>query len=205
MLTPAAAYAQGTGEKAAATQLFDEAVALMEKGKFGDACPKLAKSQQIAANGGTLLALADCYEKNGQFASAWVALKEAADRAAAAKRPDAEKSALDAAKRLEPKISKLTVDVPPRAAVEGLVLKRDGKPMIQAEYGIAVPLDPGPHTIEASAPGRKPWSSQLSFDATASAKSVTVPVLDFDPNAAHADETSPPPPVEPRGPTQRVI
>lgn len=204
MVAPIAARAQGTGEKAAATQLFDEAVALMEKGKFSDACPKLAKSQQLAPNGGTLLALADCYEKNGQYASAWVALKEAADRAAAAKRSDAEKSALDAAKRLEPKISKLTVEVPPRAAIDGLALKRDGKPMNQAEIGVAVPLDPGPHTIEASAPGRMPWSSKLTFGATASTKTVTVPVLDFDPAAAPpSDATSRE--TESTGTTQRVL
>jgi hypothetical protein len=202
MLASPLARAEDTADKAAATQLFDEAIALMDKGKLGDACPKLAKSQQLAPNGGTLLALADCYEKNGQYASAWVALKEAADRAAAAKRTDVERNALDAAKRLEPKMSKLTVDVPPKAAIDGLVLKRDGKPMSQAEIGVALPLDPGAHTIEASAPGRKPWSTQVSFTATASSKSVSVPVLDFDPHDAPS-----PPPTEPEstGTTQRVL
>jgi hypothetical protein len=198
------AQAGDTGSAGAATQLFDEGIALMDKGKFAEACPKLAKSQQLAPNGGTLLALADCYEKNGQVASAWVALKEAADRAGAAKRADVERTALEGAKRLEPKISKLTVEVPSKAAIDGLVLKRDGKPMNQAEYGLAVPLDPGTHTIEASAPGHKPWTSSVTFNTQAATKTLTVPLLDVDPNA-RTETTAPPAEEASTGRTQRVI
>jgi hypothetical protein len=54
----------------AAQSLFDEAMQLMKDGKIAEACPKLARSQSIAPNGGTLYNLAECYEKNGQSASA---------------------------------------------------------------------------------------------------------------------------------------
>jgi hypothetical protein len=174
----------------------------MEKGKYAEACPKLARSQELAPTGGTLFALADCYEKNGQIASAWVAYKEAADRAAAAKRSDAESKAAEGAKRLEPRISKVVVQVPPASAADGLVVKRDGKPISQAEYGIAVPLDPGTHTIDASAPGRKPWSTRVTVGREASQKTLVVPALEADPLAAK-DEA--PPASSSSGGTLRVV
>src|SRR5689334_11241114 len=96
-----------------ATVLFDEAVALMDQGKFALACPKLARSNELSPNGGTLFALAECYERSGRVASAWVTYKEAAIRAAAAKRADAEKRATESAARLAPSVSRLVVQVPP--------------------------------------------------------------------------------------------
>jgi hypothetical protein len=203
LLASSSASAQDTGSAAAATQLFDEGVAAMEKGRFAEACPKLAKSAELAPNGGTLLALADCYEKNGQFASAWLAYKDVSDRAAAAHKADVEKNALDAAKRLEPKISRLTVTAP---AIDGLVVKRDGKPVNPAEIGVPVPLDPGQHVIDASAPGRKPWSARVAFGNTASQKTLAVPNLEPDGSAqAPVDATQPPPATGSNGKTQRIV
>jgi len=199
------ASAQDTGSAAAATQLFDEGVAAMEKGRFAEACPKLAKSAELAPNGGTLLALADCYDKNGQFASAWLAYKDVADRAAAAHKADVEKNALDAAHRIEPKISRLTVTAP---SIDGLVLKRDGKPVNAAEIGVPVPLDPGQHVIEASAPGRKPFSARVTFGNMASQKTLAVPNLDPDGSATPPSDIAQPPPQEtgsPPGKTQRIV
>src|SRR6185295_17368753 len=84
--------------EAAATALFDEGLKLMDQGNYSEACPKLAKSQELAPSGGTLLNLARCYEKNGQHASAWLRYKDAASRASSAKKRDMEKLASEAAK-----------------------------------------------------------------------------------------------------------
>src|SRR5688572_17218152 len=102
MCVPSLVHAQDTGRVAAATVLFDEAIKALDAGRFDEACPKLAKSQELAPSGGTLLALGDCYERSRRVASAWVAFREAASRAAAAGKADAEAGALERARRLEP-------------------------------------------------------------------------------------------------------
>jgi hypothetical protein len=208
-LVPGLARAQDTAAAGAATALFDEGVALLAKGKLAEACPKLARSQELAPNGGTLMALGECYEKNGQIASAWVAYKDAADRANAAKKADAERAAMESARRLEAKISKLTVEVSPRSEVDGLVVKRDGRPVNKAEWNIAVPLDPGLHTFEATAPGRKAWTARVNIGQTASQKSIAVPLLDLAAGEQAGDAVTPvqDKPAEPQssGGAQRAV
>ena len=169
------AEAQEATTTGTATALFDEAVALIDRGKLAEACPKFARSNELSPNGGTLFALAECYERSGKVASAWVTYKEAAIRAAAAKRSDAEKRANDSAERLAPSISRLIVQVPPTARVDGLTLELDGRPVARAEWGVATPIDPGPHKLRISAPGRLPATRDVAFDRVAAQKTLAVP------------------------------
>lgn len=196
------ARAQEATTTGTATALFDQAVALMERGNFAEACPKLARSNELSPNGGTLFALAECYERSGKIASAWVTYKEAAIRANAAKRVDAETRANDAAARLAPNISKLVIEVPPPASVDGLSVALDGRPVARAEWGVATPIDPGRHTMRISAPNRVTATREVAFDGTAAQKTVSIPVLAVRPAPV-------PEPVvaegEPRGRTQRIL
>lgn len=163
-LAPArAARADDASSVAAATLLFDEGVKLMDRGRAEEACPKLARSQALAPSGGTLLALGECYEKTGRVASAWLAFREAATRAAGAGKRDAEASSLERAKRLEPRLPRLTVTVPPASQVAGLEVRRDGAVMKEAELGVPVPFDPGAHEIQATAPQMKPFTTNVTL------------------------------------------
>lgn len=53
-----------------AAALFAEGVAAMDAGRFAEACPKLARSQEIDPRPGTLFTLAECEWKRGRAATA---------------------------------------------------------------------------------------------------------------------------------------
>ena len=183
------AHAQGADQKATAQVLFEQGRELVEQGHYPEACPKFAESLRLDRGIGTMLWLADCYESNGQTASAWASFKEAA--AAAALAHDArEKVARDRVTKLEPKLTTVAIVVPPEAAVRGLEVRRDGVLLGPAEWGIGVPVDPGIHAIDAGAPERKPWTTSVELPARPGLVSVTIPVLEAAP--AVAPETSEP-------------
>src|SRR5262245_52199416 len=67
-------------ERAAAQVLFDEGRKLLKDEKIELACAKFAESMRLDHAVGTQLNLADCYEKLGRTASAWINWVEAAAR-----------------------------------------------------------------------------------------------------------------------------
>lgn len=178
------AGAQSASDKAAAEALFDEGRDLMDQKKYAEACRKFEQSQQIDAGIGTLLYLADCYEQAGRTASAWATFREAASAAAARGQRDRESTANDRASKLEGSLSKVTIAVSESARVEGLTVRRGGKVVAPALYGIAVPVDPGPLEIEVTAPGHVPWKKTVQVGKPSARVEVTVPALE----AAPTDE-----------------
>jgi hypothetical protein len=181
--TARAAVAQDANAEAQAQRLFDEGRALMDQGRYAEACAKLLASEHAASSGGTLLNLADCYEKDGKPASAWVRFREAAARAAAAGKKDIEAHALDRAKALAPQLSTLTIVVPPASDVTGLVLRRDGTVIERGAWGTPLPVDPGTYGIDASAAHRVTWATRVAVKSGADRVTVVVPVLDEDKTA----------------------
>ena len=202
-----AARAQGQGAappdsasaaKVAAEALFEEGRKLVAEGKIDEACPKFADSQRLNPSPGTLLNLASCYEKSGRTATAWATYREAASTASATNRQDLLATAQRHADALFPTLSKLTVTAssPP----DGFVVMLDGVQVGRAEWGVALPADPGNHTIEASAPHFKTWSTKVTVPASSGAMTVTLPALEPMPEvppAAVAPPPGPPPPPSP--------
>ncbi|MDB5218211.1 MAG: hypothetical protein JWO86_6138 [Myxococcaceae bacterium] len=167
------------GGAAAAESLFQEARKLMDAKRYSEACPKLVASQKIAPAVGTLLNLADCYEKAGQLASAWARFHEAIALAQRLGRADREKTAKERADKLEPRLIKLTI-VSQEKDVE---VKLDGNVLDAAALGTAVPVDPGKHGIEATAKGKKAFTTTVDVSDRARSPSVEIPPLDVDPEA----------------------
>lgn len=203
----AIASAQAPDQRAAAQLLFEQGKALVERKSFAEACPKFAESLKLDRGLGTMLWLADCYENNGQTASAWATFKEAA--AAGMMQKDArEKIARERAAALEKKLSRLQIVVPPELDRSGLTLTRDGVTIGRAEYGLAVPVDPGIHVVAATAPGRKSWSTNASVPAREQTVTVSVPSLEPAPEAKAAPRVLPEARAEvasTTGSTQRAI
>ncbi len=161
--------------KAGAEALFQDALRLMKAGQFPDACPKLARSQELDPAVGTLLYLAECYERIGKPAQAWATYRSAESAALHAgqtKRVEIAKGRADA---LEPTLPRLVIEVPPEHRVHGLALSFDGTPLAKASWGIALPVDPGEHRVDARAPKRESWSTTLT--AEGGSHTVRVPML----------------------------
>jgi hypothetical protein len=186
------ARAQSSGDQAAAEALFKQGRDLMASGHLAEACPKLAESQRLDPGTGTLLNLATCYERNGQVASAWVTYKEAATAAQNGDQTERAQLARRKAAELEPRLSMLTIVVPATADRPDLQIRRDGQPIGRPGWGVPIPVDPGVHTIEASAAGRKPWLGQASVEGAAAQASVEVPPLAELPTEAPQTAPSPP-------------
>ncbi len=190
-LSPSVAHAQGAGKQAAAQALFEDAKKLMTKGDYGAACPKFSDSQNLDPAPGTQFNLANCYEKAGQTASAWATFKSAAASYRAHNRADWETKARDRANAIEPKLSKLTVVVPPESAVPGLEVRRDGQALSASELGAPIPVDPGDHAIEASAPNKKPWKSTAKVATTPGEQKFSVGPLEAEAKAPVAVTPTP--------------
>lgn len=199
VLSSSGASAQDASNKAAAEALFRDGRALYDQGKYPEACAKFAESQRLDPAPGTLLNLAGCYEKNGQTASAWATFKEAMAAAHVKGRTDWEDLARTRASALEPTLSRLTIAVASKA--DGLTVTRDGSNVGSAEWGTAIPVDPGTHAVDAQAPHRKPFHQ--SIDVPSGGASVTVSVGELD--AADESGGSPEPETHSNGSTQRTI
>jgi hypothetical protein len=79
---------------------------------------------------------------------------------------------------LEPKLSRLTLVVPPEADEPGLELWLDGALVGQAARGVPTPIDPGRHVVAAKAPNKKEWIFALQVGEAADNKTITVPKLE---------------------------
>ena len=161
---------------ARAEQLFKLGKDYMDKGQLEEACKAFAGSQESDPSVGALLNLALCHEKKGRTATAWAVYNEAASFAEQTGQPDRATGARDLASKLEKQLSKLTVKVPDRH--DRMVVRVDAQELPPVSYDVSVPIDPGEHTVDASAPGFQMWSASVTVEAHADSKTVTVPALE---------------------------
>jgi hypothetical protein len=173
-----AAFAQPAG--AQAETLFRQGRDLLRAGKTAEACSAFDESQKLEPAVTTLLNLADCREKLGQLATAWGLFLDAERQTRSATKP-AEKQLHDVAQKhatnLEPRVSKLEIDVPDASKADGLEIKRGDQAIGAAMWNHALPIDGGTYTITASAPGSQAWSTQLTIANEQETKKIEVPKL----------------------------
>lgn len=150
----------------------------MTAGALTEACPKFAESQKLDPGAGTLLNLAACYERNGQTASAWATYTDAAIAAERGNRADWATKARQKVAALQPKLSKLSILVPHTSEAAGLEVKRDGAIIGAGEWALPIPVDPGPHVVEASAPKKKKWTTTVQVGTSKDQVAVSVPSLE---------------------------
>jgi hypothetical protein len=186
VLATGVTQAQSMTEVSLAETLYRQARELSAAGDFAGACPKFAESYRLDPATGTLLNLASCHESQGKFATAWLEFSEARSQARRDRRQSRIKYAEEHLALLEPKLSRLTLAMQAGADDPKLELRLDGVLVGAAALGASIPVDPGPHVIEAKSPGRKPWSTRVEIGSVADHQTVTIPALELEPVAPPA-------------------
>jgi hypothetical protein len=165
------------GDAATAETLFNEARRLMQEGSYASACPLLEESQRLDPGIGTQFNLADCYEHEGRTASAWMLFLDVAAATKAAGQTAREEAARDRASSLAGRLARLTITVPEKHPRE-LEVRRDGTLVRAVLWGVPVPVDPGSHSVQVTAPGRRPWRTKLEIGSEATTTALAVPDLE---------------------------
>lgn len=177
LLFSSRALAQTRGEDLAAAQvMFEDGKRLMAARNYEEACPKLVESQRLDPAGGTLFAIALCHEAQGKTATAWADFNLALGEARKDHRADREKSARDHIHALELKMPRVRIVV--ASKTDHVEVRRDGALVGAAQWGSAIPIDPGEHRFEASAQGKKGWAQTLVVRGEAQTLDVNIPALE---------------------------
>src|SRR5579864_3248529 len=155
---------------------------LMAQQRYAEACVMFERAQASQVTIGVLLNLGDCYEKIGRLASARSKFEEAefASRAAGDSR---EGYARERAASVEGRTPRLSVEASSLGRLAGAELRLDGKQLPESQWATAIALDPGRHTLDATAPNKQAWSVTFNLEGSTT---VRVPFLHdaFAPGAA---------------------
>jgi hypothetical protein len=187
------ADAPSPADAALAQSLFDEARHLMIANRFAEACPKLAESHRLDPAVGTLLNLAVCNERLGKTATAWAEYRDAESTAKREGRPDRVTYAREHATQLEPRLSHLFLVRGEGNRDPDLEVRLDGVVVGEPALGGPIPVDPGPHRIEARTAGKKPWSLEVTFGEQVEEKHAAIPALEDAPPPVPAPVVEAPP------------
>lgn len=186
-LAPGSARADGP-DPAAVTKaqiLYDAGLKALEAKNYKDACAKFLDSRRLDPTKiASLIALAKCHDQAGQTASAWARYRELTVEFKKAGNADGEKAATKRADELEKVLSKLEIKA--SGDVPGLIVRRDGTDVSRAELGGPVNMDPGPHVIEATAPGYEVWQTTVTVGEKNDVRTVTIPMLVAKPTPTNA-------------------
>jgi len=187
-------------DNALALKLFDEGRSLLTAGKVAEACRKLEESWRLNPLPGTLLNLAVCHEQEGRTASAVAEFRQARALAERDHRDDRLSLADGHLRAIEGKVSSLVIVVGADADRPDLSVSRDGTAVGRTVWGSRIPMDPGEHVVEASAPNKKPWKALVKVLPDGDVQTVTLkPLEDAEPAPLPSPPPSPatPPPAPP--------
>jgi hypothetical protein len=168
--------ASDTQDRALAEALFQDGKRLGEVGRIAEACAKFEESQRVEPAPGTLLHLATCYEEDGRTASAWKALLTVAALAQRTNDNAREAFARRRAAELEQRLSRLVLSV--AQPVPGMVIRVDTRTLKKGVPRTALPVDPGAHVIEVTAPGTRSWTRRIEVAPGPANMVVEVPPLE---------------------------
>jgi hypothetical protein len=153
-------------ERAAARQLFREGDELQRAGKVEEALDKFERAEHAYAAPTNVLRIAECQAALGRLVASAESYRSLLRAPLPPDAPAVFRAALEQAKgelgQVEPRIPKLRISPEP-ANVAGATLRIDSQPVSSALIGEQIPLDPGQHRIDVSAPGYLPSNATATL------------------------------------------
>ena len=188
-LHAAPCMAQDDDAIATARRLFAEAVGDEDAKRYETALDKFRQVAVVKETANVRYRIASCLDALGRrveaLASYDAAVRLGAQDPSAA---DAVQASRARAAQLDPTVARLTIVVPPEVC-SGAEVRVDDAPIDLGASSPSVPLDPGHHTLRASAPGCAPFETAVTLAAGARV-SITVTLQPAGPSPSPA---SPPP------------
>jgi hypothetical protein len=189
--TAAPVHASDAEDEAASTELFNAGRDLMKRGDYAAACPKLAESARLRPTVGALAKLAECEEHEKRLVSAYTRWQQALNLARSRRDervPDVEREVA----RIDRIVPKLRITMT-HALPEDAEIRVDEVALGPAGAGVPLAVEPGRHTVRASAPHKRTWSTTVDTAADGETTSVSVPELEDAPSLPATVEASPAP------------
>ncbi len=182
------ALGQSDEQRAGARTLATEGAAAFNEGRFKDAVDLFGRAESLVHAPPHLLFMARAHAKLGQFVKAREAYMKIVKEQLSPNAPqafrDAQTTAEEERKQVEPHIGRLLVKVEGAEGAKDLSVTIDGQPMSSVMLGVPQPMDPGDHTVTATATGFKATPASVTLkDAGSGAVTVKMEV----------DSSAPPP------------
>lgn len=175
------AFAQDKKELSKARAQFQRAIELEQAGNYSTALEQFRDVGQVRMTPQVRFHIATCEEKLGRLVTALGGYQLAfADADGVGE--DFKAEVETAVTRLEASIPKLVIQR--GSGAEAAEIQLDGVALGASSVGVPVPLDPGPHSVSAKAPGALPFSQTVTISEHEQ-KSVDV-VLTLEPQEPRA-------------------
>ena len=158
----------------AARDLFQAGIALLDRGRYAEACAKFEASLQRVAGLGTRGKLAECYEKAGRIASAWRQYREIQDVANLSGDSLREQVAGERAAKLESRLPYLIIEARNKALEETITIEHNGGKVAPDKWNRRLPVDPGNHVVTVFVAGKRVWFKAVIARESA-VSTITVP------------------------------
>jgi hypothetical protein len=159
-LAPRSAFAQDKKELSKARALFQRAIELEQAGNYTQALEQFRDVGQVRMTPQVRFHIASCEEKLGRLVTALGGYELAL--------ADAETVGDDFKNEVDTAVTRLRASIPKLVIQRGTgadaaEIELDGVALGASSVGVAVPLDPGPHSVNAKAPGSLPFSQTVTI------------------------------------------
>lgn len=154
------AWAQDTKDLARARERFKEGAASQAAGDFARALEAYKDVALVKSSAQVRFNIATCEEKLGDYLRAVGSYRLAASEATRSNAKELGDAVQKALADFEPRIPMLLVKRGDGAAVAEVTL--DGRPLANPSIGVEFQVNPGPHTVGASASDRTPFKAEVT-------------------------------------------